>query len=935
MINKAEKILISTFGYDSFRPLQKEIIKNILEKKDTLVIMPTGGGKSLCFQIPALIFQGLTIVVSPLISLMRDQVEQLSQLDIPAVYLNSSLSFQEFQHNVDLIKDGKAKLLYVAPETLLRENILALLSSVSVECIAIDEAHCISQWGHDFRPEYRQLVEVRKRFPDAICTALTATATIRVREDIKKTLNFQSSNEFIGSFNRENLFIEIVHKEAPNTQTINLIKKFPNESGIIYCFSRKQVESLYNMLNEKGFSVKPYHAGLSSQERSQNQDLFIKDNIQIIVATIAFGMGIDKPNVRFVIHYDLPKNIESYYQEIGRAGRDGLKSHCLLLLSYSDIGKIRHFIEEKQGQEKQVANIQLSALLGYAETEECRRIPLLKYFGEEYSQKNCEMCDNCLRGEIELTDITIPAQKFLSCIKRTGEKFGANHIIDVLRASKSKKILRFQHNNLSTYGIGLEFSKKQWSHLSRQFISKDLLTQDLNYGSLVLTEKAWDVLRGNEKFFGIIENQSDDNSQTKHMDEIDYNHEFFEILRKKRKDLAEVANVPPYAIFPDKTLIELAYFFPQSRESFIKIHGVGEVKLDKFGDIFIEIIKAYCKEQNIEERPHITITGARNNNTGYNNKGPKPRHIVVGELYNSGKSIPEIMDEFSVKFRTVTKHLNKYFQDGNTIERAEEFLNYTEISENDREKVINTFKKIGYRLLTPVFEALNSEISFDDLDILRLYYLARFQTENNNQVENSNYSSKEVTDYKLYTIGHSNHSEEKFINLLKKHDISAVCDVRSNPYSSRNPQFNRENLIKSLKQDNIAYVFLGKELGPRTDDPDCYIDNIVQYKILAKTPLFQQGLERLRKGIKLFKVALLCAEKDPVFCHRTILVCRNIRKENIEILHILEDGEIENNYDTEKRLMELLKITPDDEFTNTEQMIEHAYNLQSEIIIKK
>jgi len=601
MIDRAKTILGDVFGYDEFRPLQREIIGNVLKKRDTLVIMPTGGGKSLCYQIPALIFKGLTVVVSPLISLMKDQVEQLTELDVPAVFLNSSLSNEEYSRNVKLVKKNGVKLLYLAPEALLTPGMLSMLSSLQVDCLAIDEAHCISEWGHDFRPEYRQLVEVRFRFPSATCIALTATATPRVQEDIKNNLKFDASNEFIASFNRENLFIQITSKNSPISQTIEFLKNYPDQSGIIYCFSRRQVDDLYEILKSKGYSVRPYHAGLSDIERARNQELFIKDDVQIIVATIAFGMGIDKPNVRFVIHFDLPKNIETYYQEIGRAGRDGLRAHCLLLFSYADIQKIKYFINQKDDHEQRVANIHLNSLLQFVETDECRRIPLLTYFGEDYSTEKCDMCDNCLAGERTFVDITVPAQKFLSCVKRTDEMFGANHIIDVLRGSQSKKVLKFGHANLSTYGIGKEYSRKQWFHLARQFIQKGLMIQDTKYGSLKLTRKAYDVLKGKESVSGILEEEHlHDRKREGKKYEYEHDHVLFEKLRKKRKELADKAGLPPYVIFPDKTLIEMAAFFPRSEESLLRIHGVGAVKYSKYGAIFLNIINEYCRDHHIE-----------------------------------------------------------------------------------------------------------------------------------------------------------------------------------------------------------------------------------------------------------------------------------------------------------------------------------------------
>ena len=573
MIDQARAVLKNVFGYDEFRPLQAEVITNILNKIDTLVVMPTGGGKSICYQIPALIFEGLTIVISPLISLMKDQVEQLAQAGVATAVLNSSLSTDEYRRNVELVKQKKAKMLYLAPEALLQNRIAAMLSDVQVACLAIDEAHCISQWGHDFRPEYRRLAEARDLFGDVVCVALTATATPRVREDIKTSLHMARGREFVASFNRENLFIEILQKDNAVDQTVRVIRKFPDQSGIIYCYSRKQVEDLAGTLDRKGFSVRPYHAGLSSQDRQRNQEAFIRDDVQIIVATIAFGMGIDKPNVRFVVHYDLPQNIESYYQEIGRAGRDGLNSHCLLLFSYGDVQKIKYFIDQKNDHEKRVANIHLTALLRMTESEECRRIPLLQYFGEAHPVEKCRMCDNCLAEAREKVDLTIAAQKFLSCVKRTGEKFGSIHVIDVLRGSKARKVLQFGHHKLSTYGIGDSYSKKQWQQLARQFLHQGLLDQDMEFGSLKLTARGWEVLRGDLAFWGELDLKAEAAPPAKKppkLTDLDYDRELFEILRQTRKELADQSGVPPFVIFADKTLVEMATYFPQSEDNFFE-----------------------------------------------------------------------------------------------------------------------------------------------------------------------------------------------------------------------------------------------------------------------------------------------------------------------------------------------------------------------------
>jgi ATP-dependent DNA helicase RecQ len=596
MITKTKVLLKNVFGYDTFWPLQEEIIAHILEKKDALVVLPTGGGKSICYQIPALIFEGLTIVVSPLISLMKDQVDQLKECGVPAVFLNSTLSASQYNSHLELLKKNAVKLLYMAPETLMATRTLPLLSSLEIDCIAIDEAHCISEWGHDFRPEYRQLSVFRSTFPHATCIALTATATPRVREDIRKSLHIEAANEFIGSFNRPNLFLEVAPKTKPIEQILKFVNQYRNESGIIYCATRQHTEDLYAVLQQKGYSVRPYHAGLADVERAENQNLFSRDDIQIIVATIAFGMGINKSNVRFVVHYDLPKSIDNYYQEIGRAGRDGLPAHCLLLFGYGDIRNIQYFITQKTEQERTVANILLSAILGFAETDLCRRIPLLQYFGESYTQASCGMCDNCRIEKKDLVDLTIPAQMFLSCVKRTDEIFGASHIIDVLRGSNSQKILKFGHETLSTYGIGNMYSARQWRHLSRQFIQKGLLIYEYEHGSLKLTPQAWEVLRAKESVMGRLDAvRKEGRGKLKREQEPleSYDHDLFEVLRKKRKQLADQANLPPFTIFHDRTLKEMITRMPETRDELAGIYGIGVAKLEKYGDIFLAILNQH------------------------------------------------------------------------------------------------------------------------------------------------------------------------------------------------------------------------------------------------------------------------------------------------------------------------------------------------------
>ena len=715
-------LLKQVFGFDEFKPLQQEIIANVLARRDSLVIMPTGGGKSLCYQLPALIFEGLTVVVSPLISLMKDQVEQLQELGVPALFLNSSLSFEEYQENAARVRSRKIKLLYIAPESLLTPLLLDLVSSLKVDCLTIDEAHCISEWGHDFRPEYRQLVEVRARFPSAVCIALTATATARVRQDIKDSLGFQDSDEFIASFNRENLFLEIVPKSEPASQTLHFLQQFPDQSGIIYCFSRRQVDDLAAWLKQHGFSVLPYHAGLSDEERRRNQELFIRDEVQIIVATIAFGMGINKPNVRFVVHYDLPKNIESYYQEIGRSGRDGLPAHCLLLFSYSDVQKIKYFIDQKEEPERQVAQQHLNAMLRFAESDVCRRLPLLHYFGEDFHQENCSMCDNCTGSKQVQVDVTIPAQMFLSCVKRTGELFGANHIVDVLLGAETEKIARFNHQALSTYGIGKEYSKKQWLRLSNQLLQKGFLVQDGRYGSLKLTPKAYQFFNRKETLMGIIEEPELSHKRkgpSGKIGEPDYDAGLFDALRRLRKELADGAGLPPYVVFSDRSLVEMAAFFPQSPESFLEINGIGAAKLEKYGKIFMAVIAAYCEEHALTERPKREAARL----SAAPPSSQKLRHIVIGEAYNAGRSIQEIKEEFQIQLDTVINHLSRFQQEGNAL-RRDGLLEPVSLPSDRQQLVLETFRRVGAQFLRPVYDALDGAVSFDDLKLLRLYYLA-------------------------------------------------------------------------------------------------------------------------------------------------------------------------------------------------------------------
>ncbi len=724
MTKNAHTILKNVFGYDTFRPLQAEVINSVLAKKDTLVIMPTGGGKSLCYQIPSLLFSGLTVVISPLIALMKDQVDQMQRAGVKAVMLNSALESRDYRRNMAQIRSGAARLLYVAPETLVLPRTIDLLSDIAVDCLAIDEAHCISEWGHDFRPEYRQLVQIREKFPAAVCTALTATATPRVRKDIQTTLGFKHTDTFVGSFDRKNLFLQIVPKNNPMARIQRMIEKYPDQAGIIYCATRRQVDELALALQDNGVSALPYHAGLSDGQRRENQERFIRDDTRIIVATIAFGMGIDKPDVRFVIHYDMPKNIESYYQEIGRAGRDGLPADCLLLFGYADVYKIKHFIQQKTTAERRVANIHLNAFLRFAEWQGCRRVPLLQYFGEPPESDHCDRCDNCRGNKREQIDLTIVAQKFLSCVYRTGERFGAAHIINVLRGSKARRVIQLNHHQLSTYGIGQDLSTRQWQTLSRQFLHQDLLIEDMDYGGFRLGSTAWDVLKNKKKVWGWLDDDPvgdrDEPRPTsrKKVDIPDFDRDLFRLLREKRKKIADQDNVPPYVVFADKTLMEMAAYFPQTEAGLYQIHGVGEAKLATYGPAFLDVIQTYCRKQGISEKQKPTVKPVRKPST----RVKKKRHETIGETFNAGRTIVELMEMFVVKRKTVLEHLYRYWCEGNPLDDHLDMP--AKLSRQQTDRVIMLFEKHGIRRLKPVYDAMAGAIGYTDLAVLRLIFIA-------------------------------------------------------------------------------------------------------------------------------------------------------------------------------------------------------------------
>lgn len=643
LLMRAHAVLKTRFGYNEFRPMQKEVIASVLSGRDTLAVMPTGGGKSLCYQIPALLFSGITLVVSPLISLMQDQVASLVGNGVSALFLNSSLEWDEYLDAVQRIKSGSVKLVYLSPEALAAERTQSILhdASVPVSCITVDEAHCISEWGHDFRPGYLEISNVRAQFSGAVCLALTATATAQVRADITVNLRMQAPEVFIAGFNRPNIFLEVRPKKNALREVIACIEKHSGESGIIYCFSRNQVDTLTEKLKDSGYSVLNYHAGLSDEERKDHQQQFIRDKIRIMVATVAFGMGIDKPNVRFVIHYDLPKSLEEYYQEIGRAGRDGLASHALLLYSAGDARKIRSFFSDAADS----ANSErlLQAMLKFASARTCRRHFLLSYFGERFVPAAADgkaehadgqmgtagqedsygqiskfpCCDVCSSPLSPMQDVTIPAQKFMSCIYRTQSRFGLLYIVDVLLGSKQKRILENGHDKLSTWGIGKEFSKEDWFTLSDALIHAGLIEKTGDYHVLTITENGKQVLASRAKIelpveliggralkhdeakkhaVGSKQNNTAHNKGEYKRGEIvrSLNEEdaaLYESIKEWRRHAAEAENVPPYVIFGDRTLEDLILKKPRTARELLNVFGIGEIKAEKFGSALLRLVE--------------------------------------------------------------------------------------------------------------------------------------------------------------------------------------------------------------------------------------------------------------------------------------------------------------------------------------------------------
>jgi ATP-dependent DNA helicase RecQ len=604
--------LKDSFGYSTFRPYQEDIVSAALAGRDVLALLPTGGGKSLCFQLPAVLGAGLTLVISPLIALMKDQVDALQANGVEATFLNSSLDSDDARERFRGLWRNQYRLLYVAPERLFQPSFMKSLAEWPVERVAIDEAHCISEWGHDFRPEYRRLVELRERFPAIPFMALTATATERVRKDIVTQLRLKDPFVCIGSFNRPNLAYRVIPKSKPADQVRRLIAAHKGGAGIVYCASRRAAESVAESLRDASIPARPYHAGLSDSDRSKNQDAFVRDRVQVICATVAFGMGIDKPNVRFVIHHDLPKNVEGYYQETGRAGRDGLASECVLLFSAQDVAKQLGFIEEITDEgEKRVAKAQLRRMIDYGETTLCRRANLLEYFGETFPDANCGGCDNCLTPR-EVFDASIPMQKLLSTIYRvrssgsqTGRSatFGLLHHAHILTGRTTEQITRWNHEGISTYGIGKEFSREEWQQIGREAVRRGLLKQmSGDYPTVDLSSAGAEFLKTRGPFemprpvapskaVAAAGEKRGRGGRAAGADEAPFDEALFEKLKALRRTFADERNVPAFVIFGDATLRAMSREKPTTPDGFLAVSGVGPAKLTQFGEAFMEVIK--------------------------------------------------------------------------------------------------------------------------------------------------------------------------------------------------------------------------------------------------------------------------------------------------------------------------------------------------------
>jgi len=694
LFTKAQELLASYFGYSSFRRGQDETIKNVLDGKDTVCIMPTGGGKSICYQIPALVFEGTTLVISPLISLMKDQVDTLVQNGISATYINSSISIAEANQRIQLAKQGHYKLLYVAPERLDSMEFVDQLIDMKIPMIAIDEAHCISQWGHDFRPSYLHIHRILDYLPEKpLVLALTATATPQVRDDICNTLEINQENTIMTTFERENLSFSVIKGQDRNAYLADYIRQNQKESGIIYAATRKVVDQLYEDLMKAGVSVSKYHAGMSDSNRNEQQELFLRDEVSVMVATSAFGMGIDKSNIRYVIHYQLPKNMESYYQEAGRAGRDGLDSTCILLYSSQDVQVQRFLIDQSTGESRFSNELEkLQNMTDYCHTEQCLQSFILQYFGEE-PKEDCGRCGNCT-DDRESIDVTRESQMVLSCMIRTNQRFGKQMIAQVLTGSKNKKVIEFNFHTLPTYGLLSNRSVKEVSEFIEFLISDELIAVEHGtYPTLKVTEKGKEVLLGKEN---VLRKERVETRQ------IVQDHPLFEVLREVRKEIAQGEGVPPFVIFSDQTLKDMCVKMPQSDSELLTVKGIGEHKLVKYGSHFLQAVQHFIEENpNYAETIKTEVVAERKKS----GKASANSHLETYEMYKQGIDLNEIAKERNLSRQTIENHLIRCYEDGMEVE-------WQSFVPAEYESLIETAVQNAEGGLKSIKEQLPNEVSY-------------------------------------------------------------------------------------------------------------------------------------------------------------------------------------------------------------------------------
>jgi len=713
--------LRTVFGFEAFRPNQEDIVRSILAGRDVFAVMPTGGGKSLCYQLPAWLLEGTAVVISPLIALMKDQVDAARENGISAAFINSSMTQKEISDACVSLRQFKTKLLYIAPERFAMPDFLQFLKDLPISLFAIDEAHCISEWGHDFRPDYLGLSIIPKEFPNVPIAAFTATATAKVQENIISRLGLRSPFIVRASFNRPNLFYEVRPKTRANMQILKFLQKRKGESGIIYRTTRDSVMEMAEFLSSHGIRALPYHAGLSSAERNSNQNAFSRDEIQVIVATIAFGMGIDKSNVRFVIHADLPKNIENYYQETGRAGRDSEPAHCLLFFSRGDIPKIRYFIDMVPNDMERLISIEkLNKVVEYAEHAVCRRRRLLGFFGEDYPIDNCRTCDICT-GAVEKTDITRDAQIIMSAISRTGQRFGAGHISDVVSGADTKKVRGLKHNEIKTFGAGKDRNKQHWRFLINELLAQGMLIQEGHpYPVLKLTQKGEDVLYGKKEATAISRQTKAKPGYGSDTLSSDHNEALFDKFRFLRKEIASTHGVPPYIIFSDKTLREICRHLPETVQEMRQISGVGDQKLEQYGESFISVVREYLSENPIAQKAVIDTGNFFSQAQAKQSKNKKGETIEeTYALFNQGMSIEDIAISRKLAPSTIALHLEQLIHSGRDIDITRL------IDPAKRDEIAELFRSSDLLALGPVIEHFDGKVSYEEARIVRAWLQGR------------------------------------------------------------------------------------------------------------------------------------------------------------------------------------------------------------------